>query len=151
MVLRAPFTSEHSDLNAFLFAPIGADKAGMTVTVATAMARAGVDPREEAVRLAYLSPGDAAHVLATIIDSSEIADPGDTRATADRLIGLLPRAPAPTSSPAVRTGRIPSAVLWVVCLGMAALFVLSAMGDNPASLDRIPPGQDEATPRHPLP
>jgi hypothetical protein len=143
MVLRAPFTSEHSDLNPFLYAPIGADAAGTPVTVATAMARAGVDPREEAKRGARFS---------AMIAASDVSDTGDIGATADRLIGLLPRrrrAPAPSTR---RTARAPSSALfWVVCLGMVALFVLSAIGDNAVSIDATPSGANETFPRHPLP
>jgi len=150
MALRAPFTSLDSDINAFLFAPVGKDGSGMVVTVATAMAREGMDPREEAQRLVGLSPGVAAQAMVGMIAKLGLADSGDLQETAARLVALLPRQMTQAPAPA-QPGRVQSGVFWAVCLGMVALFVISAMGDNPASLDATPSASLEVFPRHPLP
>src|SRR5471030_962988 len=84
----------HSAFDAFLFAPIGDDrKDGMMLSVLSALARQGVDPWQEAARLAVLPGKTATQRLASMIAAlpetpSAHPDPGMIAA---RLIALLPR------------------------------------------------------------
>lgn len=84
----------HSAYDDFLFAPIGDDrKDGVMLSVLSALARQGVDPWQEAARLAVLPGKTATQRLASMIaelpeTSSADLDPGMIAA---RLIALLPR------------------------------------------------------------
>jgi len=60
--------------NAFLFAAIGDDKNGMVLTVASALARLGLDPWNEAGRLASLPKIGAAEALARMIAKLPVGD-----------------------------------------------------------------------------
>lgn len=138
MALRAPFSPMHSDLNAFLFAEIGRDRSGMALTVASAMARSGLDPWAEAARLAALSPAVAIQGLLPMLSkSAEGADLGDVRTVADRLVRLLPRSGA--SPQARRSSRspagVPAAAAWVVGLAIAIGFLAWTMKERPVALD----------------
>ena len=55
MALRSEYSLGHSEYNAFLFAAVGEEKIGMPLTVLTALTRLGIDPWQEAARLADLS------------------------------------------------------------------------------------------------
>lgn len=137
MALRTPFSPMHSDLNDFLFAPIGEEKVGLLLTVASAMARLGIDPWAEAARLSALSPGAAAQVLVPMINqSSNGADFGDVQAIADRLVRLLPKS---AGTPVVRSTRkwvaTPSAAAWLVCLVLAVAFLTWTVKDRSSAID----------------
>jgi hypothetical protein len=83
---------QRSDLNQFLFADIGTEANGMTLSVLSVFARGGADPWTEAGRLAALPKADAVDSLARMIagmPASLWALP-EAVAIAARLIGLLP-------------------------------------------------------------
>jgi len=87
---------QRSDLNQFLFADIGTEANGMTLSVMSVFARRGSDPWTEAGRLARLPKADATDSLARMIagmPKSLWALP-DAVVIAVRLIGLLPARPA---------------------------------------------------------
>ena len=67
MALPARFSLLHSDLNDFLFAPVGEQQNGMPLNVVSGLTRLGLDPWEEAARLAALPKAVAAETLAPII------------------------------------------------------------------------------------
>src|SRR5712672_9319 len=67
MALAARFSLLHSDLNDFLFASVGEEQNGVTLSVVSALTRLGVDPWEEAARLTPLPRARAAEALATLI------------------------------------------------------------------------------------
>ena len=82
----------------FLFAPIGEEPNGMSLSVVSALARSNVDPWQEAARLARLPVQAATQRLTSLI----AALPGrqiDGGAIAARLIALLPRAGATAPEP----------------------------------------------------
>ena len=87
------FELQHSELNGFLFADIGVDAVGMDLSVLSALAREGIDPWQEAARLARLPWMVAVDELAQLI----AAMPDSTwplpvaRVLATRLVRLLPR------------------------------------------------------------
>lgn len=96
---KSPLASEFND---FLFAPIGEDKNGLTLSVVSLLARMNLDPWEEAGNLATLTAQAAGKRLALSLDS--LTDPTLRHAicetTVPRLLALLPRrALAPTPTP----------------------------------------------------
>jgi hypothetical protein len=54
MTLSARFSLLHSDLNDFLFAPVGDQQNGMPLNVMSALIRLDIDPWKEAKRLVDL-------------------------------------------------------------------------------------------------
>ena len=105
------FALRRSGLNEFLFAPVGTEANGMTLSVVSVFARLGNDPWVEASRLARLPKSEAIECLARIIASmpTSIWPLQAAVAIAARLIVLLPA--QPTSAPAyhAKGGR----VLWI--------------------------------------
>ena len=85
-------TLQRSDLNPFLFAGIGTEPNGTTLSVLSVFARHGDDPWQEAARLAALSKADAAGSLAGMIASMPTSPwpLSDAMVIATRLIALLP-------------------------------------------------------------
>lgn len=86
------FAFSRSGLNEFLFAPVGTEANGMTLSVVSVLARLGNDPWLEAARLATLSKSDAIERLARSIASmpTSIWTLPAATAIAVRLITLLP-------------------------------------------------------------
>lgn len=116
----------------FLFAPIGEEPNGMSLSVVSALARSKVDPWQEAAQLARLPAKTATQRLTTLI----AALPGarlDASATAARLIGLLPRtgtakAAAPDELSAGAASRmlgnrsaVTFAIVWALLLGIESI------------------------------
>jgi len=124
----------------FLYAPVGADRSGMTLSLLSALSRLDLDPWKEAAELSELPTDTAARRLASLIARL----PGgrwtstDVRAIADRLIELLPhRSSTETRLVAkarVRAMRGSTVVLICVALGLVGLIVAvrweQARGDD---------------------
>jgi hypothetical protein len=142
MALRASFTPMPPDLNAFLFARMGEDKSGLVVTVASAIARSGIDPWQEAARIARLSQSAAIQVLVPMIArSSEVVDPGDARATADHLVSLLPKSvPTESRRSEWKMRSIPPAAIWAAGLIVAVGFLFWTMRETGPVIDQSPAG-----------
>jgi hypothetical protein len=86
------FALQKSDLNGFLFADVGIEPSGNTLSVLSALARMGMDPWQEGGRLAKLPQLAAIDALAkfiTVMPSSQWSLP-DATAIASRLVALLP-------------------------------------------------------------
>ena len=86
------FALGRSDLNGFLFAEIGIEDSGMPLSVISALARMGLDPWQEAGRLAGLPRTVATDGLARLIAAMP-ASPWpmpDATPIAARLVALLP-------------------------------------------------------------
>jgi hypothetical protein len=75
MTLAARFSLLHSEPNDFLFASVGDEQNGMPLNVISALTRLGIDPWEEAARLAALLKALAAEALAPVIARLPIARP----------------------------------------------------------------------------
>jgi hypothetical protein len=126
MTLSAQFSLLDSDLSDFLFASVGDEQNGMQLSVISALARLGVDPWEEAARLAALPKVLAADALAPIISRLSIGRPqrSDQMAIAQRLVGLLPvceRAAEPGREQAPAPAKTyPHPVILLVCLALGA-------------------------------
>lgn len=93
MTVRTWNSGQNPQFDGFLFAPIGDDRNGARVSVLSALARLGVDPWQEAQKLAGLPNEFARERLDALIARL----PGvplvtfDHRAIAERLVALLPR------------------------------------------------------------
>lgn len=109
MTLRPEYSLGHSAYNDFLFGSLGSDAAGTEVTILSALSRLGIDPWQEAARLAALPREAAAAALADII--LRLPDPptpeADVPTIAARLVALLPRG-AVADIPQTREARVAS-------------------------------------------
>jgi len=90
-----------SEFDGFLFASIGEDRNGLSVSVVSLLGRMDLDPWHEAARLAALPADAAAETLTALIGRLpgpplQQPHPGDI---ATRLVGLLPRRPKPDPRP----------------------------------------------------
>ena len=100
------FAFQQSGLNEFLFAPVGTEANGMTLSLVSVFARLGNDPWLEAGRLAKLPKSEATESLARSITSmpTSLWPLQAATAIAARLIALLPTQsgesrPNPPASP----------------------------------------------------
>jgi hypothetical protein len=86
------FALPHSELNGFLFADIGVEESGMPLSVLSTLARLGMDPWQEAARLARLPRSAAIEALARVIATMprSLWPLPDATAIAARLVALLP-------------------------------------------------------------
>lgn len=86
------FALGRSNLNGFLFADIGVESSGMPLSVISALARQGLDPWQEARRLARLPRASAADGLARLIAAmpASLWPMPDAAKVAARLVALLP-------------------------------------------------------------
>lgn len=165
---RDPSSLSDSNLNRFLFADIGPESNGMTLSVLSAFARLGSDPWGEAHRLAGLPRAEAADNLARTIagmPASTWSLP-DAAAIAARLIVLLPgrsgqgtaakpeRGPrghhdGPSGGALPQSGRARylRIGLLLACMALGTVFTVQALtdrgstardGSGVASFDSIP-------------
>jgi hypothetical protein len=128
-----------SDLNSFLFADVGVEASGMTLSVLSTLARLGLDPWQEAARLATLPQKAAAEGLARALvtmPASPWSDP-DATAIAARLVSLLPVRGTPPTAPSAQSAR-PVPVSFQMTWRRAILLALLAatVGATTLSLGR---------------
>jgi hypothetical protein len=117
------FAFSRSGLNEFLFAPVGTEANGMTLSVVSVFARLGNDPWLEAGRLARLPKSEATESLARVIASmpTSIWPLQAATAIAVRLVALLPTLSGkPGESPTApglraRAGRFFGFTVVLVC------------------------------------
>src|SRR5258708_13908229 len=139
-MLRPEYSLGPSEYNPFLFAAIGEDKAGMPLTVLTALTRLGLDPWQEAGRLSDLPRESAAVALAATIATLPQGDwkAADSGAIAARLVAWLPGRSdvAVSSAKAARVGGtqmkqgLAPGVFWGVLAVAFLLLTLHMQGDN---------------------
>jgi hypothetical protein len=124
MALPVRFSLLHSDLNEFLFASVGEEQNGVTLSVVSALTRLGVDPWEEATRLTPLPKARAAETLAKLIARLPIrrTQSLDDLAISRRLVELLP-ADKPAPSPRCERAGAGQKKYWgaMILLGSLAL------------------------------
>lgn len=143
MTLRPEYSLGNSAYNAFLHAEIGDDGNGTRLTVLTALTRLGLDPWQEAARLADLPRDVAVTALAAALARLPPLSPGgdwkaaDAEAIAVRLADFLPghssaplqqpkprrgaTAPTPTAAAAPSTPRPKASLSTWLLWGVAAL------------------------------
>ena len=117
------FAFSRSGLNEFLFAPVGTESNGMTLSVVSVFARLGNDPWLEAGRLARLPKSEATESLARIIANmpTSIWPLQSATAIAVRLVALLPTLSGklgeslPSPSLRARVGRFLGITVVLVC------------------------------------
>src|SRR5271170_1869357 len=105
MALRELFRPLRPDLDRFLFAEVGAEQNGIPLSMVSALTRLGLDPWDEAGRLASLGKRDAVEQLARLI--AEL--PGTSRPLAEaRSIasGLVEQLPKHDSEPPPRPTQV---------------------------------------------
>ena len=93
MTQQDAFALGRSNLNGFLFANIGVERSGMPLSVLSALARQGLDPWQEAERLAKQPQKAATEGLARLIAAmpASLWPLPDATTIAARLVALLPR------------------------------------------------------------
>jgi hypothetical protein len=109
MVLRHAYAPKLPEMDPFLFASVGEEVNGMPLSVLSALARLGLDPRGEAARLSHLTSKTAANQLARMFarlpdrpwTSPEIGK------IASRLVELLPAPPKGAETAQVASGANP--------------------------------------------
>jgi hypothetical protein len=146
MALAARFRQLDSSLDDFLFATIGEEENGMRLSVASALARRGMDPWAEARRLAGLPRAKATEALAALVGAIPLArwKTSDAPKIATRLSQLLPSSTvAFTVSGAKAPGHgliRPRTLLWLLYAGFvaASLFSLMTERHSPAETQRSP-------------
>jgi len=132
MALAARFSLLHSDLNDFLFASVGEEQNGVTLSVVSALTRLGLDPWEEAARLTPLPKARAAEALATLIARLPILRTlsSDDLVISQRLVKLLPDEKPARLEGRERAGteqkKYWQAMIFLACLALGAA-VLSSM------------------------
>jgi hypothetical protein len=126
------FALRQSGFNEFLFAPVGTEANGMTLSLLSVFARAGNDPWLEAGRLAGLPISEATENLARSIAGmpSSVWPLQAATAIAGRLIALLPIRPGGAGqSPSVpvvsaKAGRLLS--IAVILVSVACMLAFEA-------------------------
>ena len=126
MALPEQFSLLHSDLNGFLFAAMGKEESGASLSVLSALTRVGIDPWAEGARLSNLPKEAAASALAPLIAMfpEEHRSSSDVREIAARLIELLPKpssAVLPAASADAQRTRWPA--IWLFWLGLGLVLV----------------------------
>jgi hypothetical protein len=132
--------SLRTDLNDFLFSPVANDANGMHLTMLSALARSGVDPWEEAARLATLSREIATqNVVQMLAGVPNGPSPGDqTTSMAASLVAHLHASSTPRlkpvssrgamsrgeESPLLSFSTLPPRVRWAIYV-LAALFLVA--------------------------
>jgi hypothetical protein len=93
VALRTPYSTLSTEFDDFLFAPIGDEPNGMSLSVISALTRLNIDPWREATRLSQLSKEKAVEALAPIIARLPIGTwtALDIPTIARRLVDVLPR------------------------------------------------------------
>jgi hypothetical protein len=139
------------EFDAFLFAAIGEERNGMTLSVLSGLSRLNLDPWEEAVRLSRLPRQGAVEALGHSIarlprgkwQLSDVAE------IASRLVALLPRADLETETLASKPAQARqqgNLVLWLIAAGLALALLLGVAG----RVERLMTGDGPATPVHRL-
>jgi hypothetical protein len=120
-----------ADLDGFLLADIGTEANGMTLSVLSALARGGIDPWEEAERLAAMPSETAVSGLAGIIAAmpAGLWSLPDARPVAVRLVALLPSRAARPVGQAAPSAPLRTGLSWpvVALLGLLALSVTATI------------------------
>src|SRR5947207_11537662 len=110
MTLRRAYAPLLPEFDAFLFAPVGEEVDGVPLSVLSALSRLGLDPRDEAVRLARLTKDAAADQLATMIGRLHDRRWSASEAwrIASGLVERLPKAKAAANDASAARGTKPA-------------------------------------------
>jgi len=143
MALRPAYLRMNVEFDDFLFALVGEERNGMSLSVMSALTRLEFDPWEKAAQLSNLAASDAIHALASLIARLPVGrwELKDASVIAARLILLLPQRVSPGDRLADRSdprGKVrPSSIVWLICFALltAALFGVMQRSGSPRSDD----------------
>src|SRR4051812_29782643 len=133
MKRRTPFSHPGLEYAAFLFEPLGDDRNGVPLALASILGRMSLDPWSEAASLAAMPTDAAARKLALFIEAmpNHALPRVESNTLAERLIRLLPKRPhpaAPATEPladAHATKRRPL-FRYLVCLVLFCVLLIVA-------------------------
>jgi hypothetical protein len=136
--------------DAFLYAVICNEKNGMHLTMASAIARSGADPWNEAARISKLHKDAALKVLAHLVSSHDcvVQKSAGDQMTLEQLFSLLPKAqPAlsfevgkPTGVGSVSVKNAGIIVLATLCFFIILTYLVGTMWHPPAADSTQKPG-----------
>ncbi|MFZ1109052.1 MAG: hypothetical protein WAN43_12010 [Rhodomicrobium sp.] len=139
MTASASFSYLTPQFDDFLFARIDEDGEATPLSVLSVLARLGVDPWEEAAKLAQLPRISAAERLAAFIAATPGAPPAylNAKTVRDRLIDLLPSPAGVTIAPGVQRGGLALAksrwrFIWPVIIAVLLAIQVTAISRQPA-------------------
>jgi hypothetical protein len=121
-----------SEFDNFLFAKVGEDENGMSLSVATALTRLNMDPWQEAEALARLPREAAMQRLNNLIGplTKDVATSGDTGKIVVRLVTLLERPasrlPAALQSTVIKSAQNTRYLVFVLIVIATFMLVMSA-------------------------
>jgi|SRR5579862_1918348 len=147
MVLRTAYAPVLPEMDPFLFADVGEEVNGIPLSVLSALARLGVDPRDEAARLSRLTSKTAASQLARLF--ARLPDrpwtPPELRRIASKLVELLPAPPRGdekndqgTSAANRKLSSLPSRHVIYLALALSGALVLGLVAHG-----HVTPGGNE--------
>jgi hypothetical protein len=144
-------TSPGSEFHEFLYAPIGNDADGMTLSVLSALARQDLDPWAEARRLAQLPQRNAVEQILGLLDAlpPRIVGGLNRVEVAGRLSALLPRQAGPSAgvNPRPPTGaRDPAGAIGFNWRFLCFYFCLMLLMNWLMAISRAPPPPPAAAP-----
>ncbi len=123
MTLPRAYAPMFPEFDAFLFASVGEELDGLPLSVLSALTRLGLDPRDEAARLAHLTREAAADQLARMI--ARLYDQRWSASEAWRIAsGLVER--LPIAGGAAKTDRAAQSTRPTI--GFRSLLIYLAMG-----------------------
>jgi hypothetical protein len=138
MVLRTAYAPVLPEMDSFLFADVGKEVDGIPLSVLSALARLGVDPRDEAARLSRLTSKAAASQLARLF--ARLPDrpwtPTEIRRIAKRLVERLPAPPKGgdvrqvTSAGNRKLSSLPSRHLMYLALALSGALVFGLVSQG---------------------
>lgn len=99
MKMRASFSHPGVEYTAFLFEPLGDDRNGVPLALASILGRMSLDPWSEAASLAAMPADAAARKLVLFIEAmpNQALPRVESNTLAERLIRLLPKRPDPAA------------------------------------------------------
>jgi len=112
----------------FLFASVGEDRNGTTLSVLSALARFDVDPWQETISLARMPRDMATERLTALIAAAttDFAAPASTATTVARLVALLPQTPSYEIATPQALARAVVVAPWRIFFALAIIALLFA-------------------------
>ncbi len=129
------FALKDSSLNAFLFADVGIEANGSGLTILSMLARLDKNPWAEAALWAQQPPATAIDSLVVSLGRMPLSHSSlqDARATASRLVGLLPKqSPSVGKSAGSRAGTLATPNWGYILFVYLGLYLALDLGMAPA-------------------
>jgi len=150
VALRTPYTTLSPEFDSFLFAPIGEEGNGMSLSVMSAFTRLNIDPWREAAQLSNLSKEKAIEALAPIIARLPVGGwtALDIPEIARRMVEFLPRHDVIVQSVATlrvaSSARSRAAYVLLLVFFAAMYFGFIAHRQPPSAADPAPAATSDA-------